>query len=291
MDKDSMSTHLVAPPSQDMVSSLVLKGDLSGMKPAEKVEYYNWLCKSLGLNPSTKPFEILNLKGKEVMYAKKDATEQLRKIYGVSVVELTQTIDNGLCISKCRVQDAQGRFDVATGVTVITTKMTPEDTANAIMKSETKAKRRATLSICGLGMLDETELDTVGSYETVPLQEISKPKKLLKDLIVAKRELEDALSTEELKATWLKYPEWHKELSFQELKELRKTQLQAIESVEDPDTTALLTADSTEVLTSVFTELTSRPEWQKGYGQDYKDLMQKIYSIKLRRLNVELDAG
>jgi hypothetical protein len=31
------------------------------------------------------------------------------------------------------------------------------------MKCETKAKRRVTLSICGLGMLDEAELDTVNA--------------------------------------------------------------------------------------------------------------------------------
>ena len=33
--------------------------------------------------------------------------------------------------------------------------------ANAIMKTETKAKRRATLSICGLGFLDESEIETI----------------------------------------------------------------------------------------------------------------------------------
>jgi hypothetical protein len=36
-----------------------------------------------------------------------------------------------------------------------------EALANALMKAETKAKRRATLSICGLGMLDETEVEDV----------------------------------------------------------------------------------------------------------------------------------
>jgi hypothetical protein len=33
--------------------------------------------------------------------------------------------------------------------------------ANALTKSETKAKRRVTLSIAGLGWLDETELETI----------------------------------------------------------------------------------------------------------------------------------
>ena len=36
-----------------------------------------------------------------------------------------------------------------------------EEFANALMKAETKAKRRATLSICGLGVLDETEVETI----------------------------------------------------------------------------------------------------------------------------------
>lgn len=33
--------------------------------------------------------------------------------------------------------------------------------ANALMKAETKAKRRVTLSIAGLGWVDETEIDTI----------------------------------------------------------------------------------------------------------------------------------
>jgi hypothetical protein len=36
-----------------------------------------------------------------------------------------------------------------------------EARANAMMKAETKAKRRVTLSICGLGMLDETEVESI----------------------------------------------------------------------------------------------------------------------------------
>jgi hypothetical protein len=35
------------------------------------------------------------------------------------------------------------------------------DRANAMMKAETKAKRRVTLAICGLSVLDETEVETV----------------------------------------------------------------------------------------------------------------------------------
>ena len=36
------------------------------------------------------------------------------------------------------------------------------------MKAETKAKRRATLSICGLGLLDESEVETIPGAHAVP---------------------------------------------------------------------------------------------------------------------------
>jgi hypothetical protein len=45
--------------------------------------------------------------------------------------------------------------------------------ANALMRAETKAKRRVTLSIAGLGWLDETEFDIVppGPHAVIPLEE------------------------------------------------------------------------------------------------------------------------
>jgi hypothetical protein len=43
-----------------------------------------------------------------------------------------------------------------------------DDLANAMMKAETKSKRRVTLSICGLGMLDETEIETI--KEAAPVE-------------------------------------------------------------------------------------------------------------------------
>ena len=151
--------------SPELVSNLVLNGDLSKMNDVQKVEYYNWLCHSLNLNPATKPFQLISFQGKQILYATKDATEQLRKINKVSVIESTTEIMEGLCITKVKVQDSDGRYDIATGIVNIGG-LQPEAKANAIMKAETKAKRRATLSICGLGMLDESELDTMPKYET-----------------------------------------------------------------------------------------------------------------------------
>jgi hypothetical protein len=49
-----------------------------------------------------------------------------------------------------------------------------ESLCNALMKASTKAKRRAVLAVCGLGMLDESELDTVAGARP-ETSEVSEP--------------------------------------------------------------------------------------------------------------------
>jgi hypothetical protein len=60
----------------------------------------------------------------------------------------------------CQSVGLNGRTDVSTGAVSIAN-VNGEARANAMMKAETKAKRRVTLSICGLGMLDETEVESI----------------------------------------------------------------------------------------------------------------------------------
>lgn len=148
-----------------IIQQLVLEGDISKMNPQQRVEYYTRFCEKLGLNPLTQPFMIIKFQGKEKFYATKDCTEQLRKIHSVSVIDSITEKVGDLLIVKVKVSDADGRTDVGTGV-VVTQGLNPTDLANAYMKCETKAKRRATLSICGLGILDESETDTINNYST-----------------------------------------------------------------------------------------------------------------------------
>jgi len=164
-------------PDSKIIESLVLQGDISKMNPNQKVDYYNWLCGSLGLNPATQPFQIIKFQGKETLYAKKDATEQLRKIYGVSIIRLEKQFEDGLFIVTATAKDKTGKEDISTGAVSIEG-LKGEAKSNAIMKAETKAKRRVTLSICGLGILDETEIDSLGSYETKPINQIEEVKQI-----------------------------------------------------------------------------------------------------------------
>lgn len=154
------------PVNIDRVENALLKGDLSKLSAKERKNYYREVCTSVGLNPLTKPFEYIRLNGKLTLYAKRDAAEQLRKINGVSIIDMRSQQQNGLYMVRVKAQDGEGRTDMATGA-VNMKGLRGDKLANAIMKAETKAKRRVTLSICGLGWLDETELETIPSAQDV----------------------------------------------------------------------------------------------------------------------------
>lgn len=143
-----------------VVERLITTGDLSKLNPQERVSYYNELCHSLGLNPLTRPFEYLTLSGKLVLYARKDATEQLRKINGVSIVRLEKEQDGDLYVVTAYARTADGREDSDMGA-ASTKGLAGDALVNARLKAVTKAKRRVTLSICGLGFLDESEVEAI----------------------------------------------------------------------------------------------------------------------------------
>jgi len=150
----------------DIMEQVIIKGDLAKLTPQERVLYYKAVCASGGFNPLTKPFEFINLNGKMVLYALKGATDQLRELRGVSVEEIQTTRQDDMIIVSAKVRDKAGRTDADVGA-VYVGGLKGEALANAMMKAQTKAKRRATLSICGLGMLDETEVETVPNAQPV----------------------------------------------------------------------------------------------------------------------------
>jgi len=151
----------VAPQQQAaIIEQVLIKGDLKALTEEQRISYYNRVCESAGLNPLTQPFAYIVLNGKLTLYALRSATDQLRAVHGVSVVDMDEQDRDGVHIVTVKVTDRHGRSDMARGA-VSVANLKGEALANAIMKAETKAKRRATLSICGLGLLDETEVETI----------------------------------------------------------------------------------------------------------------------------------
>lgn len=160
------------PVAAEVLAKVILHGDLRELTPEQKVQYYISVCEAVGLNPSTKPFDYFVLNGKEVLYANKGCAEQLRQIHHISLKVAAREIVGDICVVTTDATDRHGRIDSATGAVNIAG-LRGDALANAFMKAETKAKRRVTLSICGLNMLDETEVASIPS--AAPIAQEPKP--------------------------------------------------------------------------------------------------------------------
>jgi len=85
-----------------VIESLVMRGDLSGLGPADRAKFYVQMCEGLGLNPHAQPFAFLRLNGKEVLYATRGATDQLAAMHKLNreVIDGPKVIDlcgNSVC--------------------------------------------------------------------------------------------------------------------------------------------------------------------------------------------------
>ncbi|MEI6916643.1 MAG: hypothetical protein WCL39_16020, partial [Armatimonadota bacterium] len=79
-----------------ILERVLLSGDLAKLTPADRVDYYRCVCESIGLNPLTRPFEYILLNNKLTLYARKDATDQLRDIHKVSITKMETSQDGEL---------------------------------------------------------------------------------------------------------------------------------------------------------------------------------------------------
>lgn len=171
-----------------VLGEVVLSGDLHSLSEQDRIRYYLAVCEATGLTPATRPFAYLELGddrgGKKLtLYATKDATDQLRRIHRISVQVVSRERVDDVYLVVARATMPDGRMDESVGAVPLVREdgewrnssngkryfapngklipLKPDQLANALMKAETKSKRRATLAICGLGMLDESEIETI----------------------------------------------------------------------------------------------------------------------------------
>ena len=148
------------PEAVEALERAVLAGDLSRLTPIQRAAYYWKTCRALGLNPYTQPFRFLALNGGLIMYATRDATDQLRRLHRVSIDDVTVIVDGDVIEAQVSGHTPDGRQDADIGCVPIPKSV--DKTADARMKAVTKAKRRLTLSLVGLGMMSEEEAEDLG---------------------------------------------------------------------------------------------------------------------------------
>lgn len=162
-----MSNELALKNTEEALAKVILEGDLSKLSAIDKVKYYKGVCESQGMNPLTQPFKFIRFRdGKEQLYAGKDCTEQLRKMHNITLKITSRELMGDVYIVTASAATREGRVDESTGVRAIKG-LHGDALANAYMSAETKAKRRVTLSICGLGFLDESETHSVDGASTL----------------------------------------------------------------------------------------------------------------------------
>ncbi len=154
--------------STERWETAIVDGNLERLQPAERLELVRRICEATGLTLESQPFQYLRLSGKLVLYARRDATDQLRRVHRVSVAIVSRETTDGVHVVTARATMPDGRTDESTGAVPVKG-LQGDAIANALMKAETKAKRRVTLSICGLGMLDESEVESIPGAAVEPL--------------------------------------------------------------------------------------------------------------------------
>jgi hypothetical protein len=154
-------TPITADKASAIVEAVITRGDLADLSDSERAKYYVRVCESIGLNPMTQPFQYITLNGRLTLYARKDATDQLRNLRGVSIEIVSRQVTSEVLTVHVRAKDKDGRTDEDFGAVPFPESIKGEVRANTILKAITKAKRRVTLSICGLGWLDETEVEDI----------------------------------------------------------------------------------------------------------------------------------
>lgn len=155
-------------------------GNVAQMSEVEKDYVLARLCEKYGLDPILRPFDLISFQGGQKFYMTASATNQLANAKGLSRQVLNLTIDDTRMIARCTVEvkDPNGRSEVANGFIAVSKFQQPpkgdtsgipkkvpldgDDLANALLKLETKTKRRATLSFFGV-------MDAAGDYEDRPV--------------------------------------------------------------------------------------------------------------------------
>lgn len=192
-----MASYL-PPIDPEVLNRALMTGDLAQLAPEERQTYYLALCYTSGINPLTRPFQVIkNDEGALVWYIGVPGAEQLRKLHRVSVRVLERRTDpaTGLYGVSVRAWLPSGRSEEAEGwVPVVRPKGTwrtnektgrryfeeakshdgepifqplrGKELADAYHRAESKAKRRVTLALCGLG-LPEVEEGEVLTYDPV----------------------------------------------------------------------------------------------------------------------------
>ena len=140
-------------------------GDLYKLTNEQRVAHYINLCKSLDLNPLSRPFQWIEFKEGDsppvlTLYFKPSGAAQMLRNHHVSVHYPRKEIVGELFVCEAHGQAPDGRKGVGTKYVSLTNKygkLSGNRLANAFMSAESGALRRLALNMFGLSAGPETD--------------------------------------------------------------------------------------------------------------------------------------
>lgn len=125
-------------------------GKCDNLTKDHQAEYKKYLCAKIGVSPTLQPIDLIPTKNGLRPYLNKGASELIRDTRKISITGLEVAEQNGMFVVTCKVRGVNGRIDCDMGACP-----KGKEPNNDLMKAVTKSKRRATLSMCGLGAIIE----------------------------------------------------------------------------------------------------------------------------------------
>ncbi len=140
---------------ENILGQLITKGNLAMLSEQNRIDYYYMMCDRYGLDPLSKPFDYITTKTKDgeviSLYPNTRAAAQMRANQGISVeISGRQLIGEDVYMVTAKAIRRDGTFEECAGCVPIYPNMAPQAKANAYMKAETAARRRATIAACGM---------------------------------------------------------------------------------------------------------------------------------------------
>lgn len=171
-----MATEIANPLEfTELIAKIALTGNLAPLTDAQRWDYYQAYCRYLGLDPITKPFDLLttterNGTKKTVLYANASCATQIADLRGVQYGKPEMEFNDSLGVLTISVEAKlpTGRSCWRRGVVAIRN-LDGTHLENAIKKAETQAHRRATLALCGVAMPDESEVEDIAGAQTTTI--------------------------------------------------------------------------------------------------------------------------
>jgi len=140
---------------ENILGQLITKGNLAMLSEQNRIDYYYMMCDRYGLDPLSKPYDYITTTPKDgppviSLYPNTRAAAQMRANQGISVSITSRELLGDVYMVTAKAIRRDGTHEECSGCVPIYPNMTLQAKANAYMKAETAARRRATIAACGM---------------------------------------------------------------------------------------------------------------------------------------------